>query len=93
MIASHIKPWRDCASEERLDFENGLLLCPNHDALFDKGMISFAENGQIILSPSLSETDRMFMNALDSMKIDSTNKQKEYITYHRTHIFLKKPNK
>ncbi|RBN37554.1 hypothetical protein DMN50_29890, partial [Priestia megaterium] len=31
LVASHIKPWKDCNDKERLDLNNGLLLCPNHD--------------------------------------------------------------
>ncbi|KEH92842.1 hypothetical protein Z962_11330, partial [Clostridium botulinum C/D str. BKT12695] len=43
--ASHIKPWSDSNNTERLDFFNGFLLCANHDALFDKGLISFDDDG------------------------------------------------
>ncbi|MFM7268866.1 MAG: HNH endonuclease, partial [Cyanobium sp.] len=28
LVASHIKPWRDCDNRERLDGANGLLLSP-----------------------------------------------------------------
>lgn len=36
LVASHIKPWSKSNHQERLDVNNGLLLCPNHDALFCK---------------------------------------------------------
>lgn len=50
LIASHIKPWSRCESpEERIDPYNGFLLCPNHDALFDKGLVSFKNSGEIML--------------------------------------------
>ena len=39
--ASHIKPWHLCTNDERLDVDNGLLLTPNLDALFDTGLVSF----------------------------------------------------
>lgn len=39
LIDSHIKPWSQSNNQEWLDVNNGLLLCPNHDALFDKGII------------------------------------------------------
>jgi hypothetical protein len=46
LIASHCKPWRDCEShDERLDGENGLLLTPTVDHLFDRGFISFENDG------------------------------------------------
>ncbi|WP_311946969.1 HNH endonuclease [Halomonas piscis] len=43
--ASHIKPWRDSSNSERLDGNNGLLLTPHIDHLFDQGYISFSDNG------------------------------------------------
>ncbi len=49
--ASHIKPWRDCDNKERLDTFNGLLLAAHIDALFDKGLITFEFNGEILLAP------------------------------------------
>jgi predicted restriction endonuclease len=49
--ASHCKPWRDSSNEERLDGENGLLLRPNADHLFDRGFIGFEDNGDVLVSP------------------------------------------
>jgi putative restriction endonuclease len=40
LIASHIKPWRDCTSAERLDVQNGLTACPTHDVAFDTGLMT-----------------------------------------------------
>ncbi|MEZ5459241.1 MAG: HNH endonuclease signature motif containing protein [Steroidobacteraceae bacterium] len=51
LIASHAKPWRDSSNDERLDGENGLLLTPTVDHLFDRGFISFEGNGRVIVSP------------------------------------------
>jgi 5-methylcytosine-specific restriction protein A len=50
LIASHIHPWRDAKDHERLDVNNGILLSPTYDALSDTNLISFNNNGQIILS-------------------------------------------
>jgi predicted restriction endonuclease len=50
LFASHIKPWEKSTSEEKTNLNNGLLLCPNHDKLFDKGFISFDSNGSILIS-------------------------------------------
>lgn len=49
LIASHIKPWRLCEDTERLDRFNGLLLSPNLDRAFDKGYISFADDGRVLI--------------------------------------------
>lgn len=87
LIASHIKPWKDCTSDERLEMNNGLLLCPNHDSLFDKGYISFDDNGHIVISTDLSDTNRTFMNVNESMKVEFTGQSKEYMKWHLTHVF------
>lgn len=50
-IASHIQPWRDSGNQQRLDGENGLLLTPTIDHLFDKGFISFEDSGRLIVAP------------------------------------------
>jgi len=49
--ASHCKPWRDSSNEERINGENGLLLTPTIDHLFDRGFISFEDSGLLIVSP------------------------------------------
>ncbi len=46
--ASHIKPWAVCADDnERLDVYNGLLLAPHLDALFDAGLMTVADDGDL----------------------------------------------
>lgn len=67
--ASHIKERANANNEERLDTNNGLLLCVLHDALFDKHFISFDDNGKIIISDSLNTKDRMLTNVNSSMEI------------------------
>jgi predicted restriction endonuclease len=47
LIANHIVPWRHSSDEERLDPDNGILLSPLYDALFDKHMITFGDDGSI----------------------------------------------
>jgi hypothetical protein len=90
LIASHIKPWAKSDCNEKLSKHNGLLLCPNHDKLFDKGFISFTDDGKIIISHQLSENDKMFLNITPQMRIKEEFMSKEmkiYMEYHRTHIF------
>jgi hypothetical protein len=54
--ASHIKPWADCDNDsDRLNVYNGFLLSANFDALFDKGLITFDDKGQILYSSRLNE--------------------------------------
>ena len=51
LVASHCKPWRILTNEERLNGENGLLLTPSIDHLFDRGFIGFEDSGRLIISP------------------------------------------
>jgi hypothetical protein len=54
--ASHAKPWVDCTNDaERLDVFNGFLLSANLDALFDRCLITFDDEGKIIISTRLSQ--------------------------------------
>ena len=53
LIASHIVPWSKASNHERLDVNNGLLLSPTYDALFDKHLITFDNNGKIQLSEKI----------------------------------------
>ena len=89
MIASHIKPWIESSSKEKLDVENGLLLCPNHDKLFDGGWISFDDNGHIMISNAMEISDKIFMNVRDDMEIFLSEKNRQYMKYHRENIFRK----
>jgi hypothetical protein len=90
LIASHIKPWRSCAdSMQRLDGYNGLMLTPNVDLLFDRGFISFTNDGQILKSHHIdaSEFDRLGVFDFDKPKA-FLPKQHQYLQHHRESVFL-----
>ena len=87
LTASHIKPWVDSDSKEKLDIENGFLLCPNHDKLFDGGWISFNDEGGILISSSIQQSDRVFMNVREDMKIVLSEQNKKYLKFHRDNIY------
>lgn len=67
LIASHIKPWALSSDDEKMDGNNGLLLAPHLDKLFDKGLITFSENGKIIISGKLS-TSVLYAWSIDTSK-------------------------
>lgn len=92
LIASHIKPWKVANNYERLDQSNGLLLSPNYDKLFDKGYISFDENGKVILSKKLdSNTINLFgIQSFMTLNKRPTKGNIEYLKYHWENVFLKK---
>lgn len=89
LVASHIRPWNQSDAHEKLDLDNGLLLCPNHDRLFDRGFISFDDQGVILISDKLSNNSKVFMNVHERMHIEVSDDNREYIKYHRNNIFLK----
>lgn len=89
LIASHIKPWIKADNNERLDFYNGFLLCPNHDAAFDKLDISFDNRGQLLISNDLSEKVRELLNLNENVKIELFEGNKKYLKWHREK-FIKK---
>ena len=88
LIASHIKPWSESDENERLEVDNGFLLCPNHDKAFDKGYITFDDDGIIMISKELDEKDRIFLNIRQDMHIELTSGNKKYLNYHRGNLFI-----
>lgn len=88
LVASHIKPWRDCNNHERIDVNNGLLLCPNHDALFDSGFITFDNDGCIMISNEINPSTIGAMNIHTDLSIKILNSEmKKYLKWHRENIF------
>ena len=88
LVASHIRPWADSDDYEKLDTENILLLCATHDALFDKGFISFDKKGNILISKELSEEEQALLNIHDESKISITSNRKiNYLGYHTKNIY------
>lgn len=86
--ASHIKPWRDCSNQERLDPYNGLLLIPNLDILFDSGLISFLDDGLLIVSSHLNEESQLILGLNVGLRIKRLkSKHKPFLDYHRNHVF------
>jgi hypothetical protein len=87
LIASHIKPWRLCNDEEKLNGCNGLLLSPHIDKLFDNGYISFTDQGEIIRSDLLPSSVWEAWNLNDVMQQKLFNAQQgEFLAYHRAEI-------
>lgn len=88
--ASHIKPWADSTHSERVDGENGLLLAPHADLLFDRGWISFSSRGRIIISNGLP-TDvqaRLGLNLDASLRYGVfSSKQLGFLEFHRDVVF------
>ena len=92
LIASHIKPWRSSDNNERLDPENGFMLTPSIDHLFDKGFIGFDNDGSILLA------DVANRDAMEKIGVIGNNapsnigslreNQRKYLDWHRDNILL-----
>lgn len=94
--ASHCKPWRDSSNAERLDGQNGLLLTPSIDHLFDRGFISFENNGDLLISPvaHFQSLQRMGINTTGKVNVGAFSEgQRTYLDYHRESVFLESRSK
>jgi predicted restriction endonuclease len=70
LMASHIVPWAKCeTNKERLDPFNGLLLTPNLDKLFDQGLISFKNDGTVLLSKELGAKQRAALGVTERSRL------------------------
>ena len=86
--ASHIKPWRDATHLERLDPFNGLLLTPNLDQAFDQGLISFTDEGDIIIAQTLSAELQRALGITPQCRLRSLHdRHLNYLAWHREHVF------
>jgi len=103
LIASHIKPWRLCdTAQERLDGMNGLLLTPDADLLFDRGFVTFENDGGVRVSPRMDRLDLKRLG-LDTLELERlgfgdavaswhqrglAERQQGYMAYHREQVFV-----
>jgi putative restriction endonuclease len=86
--ASHAKPWAECESDaERLDVFNGFLLSANLDALFDRFLISFDEQGVLVIAPALTGLDLQPLGITSEMKLRWVNSlHQAYLASHRARL-------
>ena len=89
LVASHIKPWAVSTNEERTSVNNGLLLSATFDRLFDSGLISFKNNGQIMISKLLpcDIVNKLHIKEKDVFDLKPTKELKINLDYHRDVIF------
>jgi hypothetical protein len=88
LIASHIKPWSHSNDNEKLDGNNGLLLSPHIDKLFDNGHISFSNNGDMLISSKINPDVLSLWSIDKDLNVGGFNKQQQgYLEYHRSTIF------
>lgn len=81
--ASHIKPWRNADNRERLDPLNGLLLSANVDAIFDRHLISFDDDGRMMVCSTLDRESLIKMGLTEGKAIKINDASKLYLSWHR----------
>ncbi|WP_201785246.1 HNH endonuclease [Pseudomonas sp. Leaf58] len=91
LIASHIKPWKDCSNAERLDGSNGFMLAPHVDKLFDRGWITFQDNGEVKVADTAQEVVSAWGLASGINVGDFTPEQRQYLSHHRSKVYKGKP--
>jgi hypothetical protein len=89
--ASHAKPWADCATdEERLDAFNGFLLASHLDALFDAGLMTFEDTGEVRFSSRVTpdHLEALGITAAATLKLRWIRPSHlPYLAWHRAEIF------
>ncbi|TFD46648.1 HNH endonuclease [Cryobacterium sp. TMT1-2-1] len=103
LVASHIKPWRHSSNKERLDYLNGLALCPTHDAAFDTFLISVQPDMTLALAPALEMAIRRDPIVARNFGIDvlvsrlqieegSVTPRESYLEWHSQRLIGQQPN-
>lgn len=91
LVASHAKPWCESTNQERLDPFNGLLLAASVDRLFDTGMISFSDDGWIIVCPGLTDIQLSRVGLSRESRLSRVEEHHlPYLRAHRSQVFGKK---
>ena len=87
--ASHAKPWKDSTDDQRLNVYNGLLLAVHFDALFDRGLMTFDDDGGPLFSPCLpAEAKRLLIGSMDpDRRVRLMDAHLAYFAHHRQHVF------
>ena len=86
--SGHIKPWADSNVQEKVDHFNGLLLIPNLDALFNEGLISFQNDGRMLVSQDWRTDDKRRMHITPDLHLRTVHPESSrYLEFHRDVVF------
>jgi hypothetical protein len=86
--SSHIKPWNTSNMQEKVDHFNGLLLIPNLDTLFNEGLISFKNDGRMLVSPDWQTEDKRRMHITPDLHLRKVHPESwPYLEFHRDIVF------
>jgi len=86
--ARHIKPWSECEDGEKLDGANGLLMSPHIAHLFERGYISFGDDGELLVSQELNPVVLANWHIELPLNVgEFSSEQCVYLDYHRREVF------
>jgi hypothetical protein len=86
--ATHIKPWCECDDGEKLDGFNGLLMSPHIAHLFERGYISFSDEGDLLVSHELNPVVLRNWHIAPSLNVGAFRPEQCYfLDLHRREIF------
>ena len=96
LVASHIIPWASNETE-RMNPENGICLSSLYDKAFDKGLISFTNDGKVIFSDKLKENVgkhyyNYYFSQIEGQYLSKPNKYNPnplFLEWHRDVVFCK----
>lgn len=92
LIASHIIPWSE-NEKERLNPRNGICLNALHDKAFDRGLISFSDKFELLVSPKVkNDSTNDLIRKYEGVKLNLPEKffpEPDFLEYHRKHTFQK----
>lgn len=96
LVASHIRPWKKSV-EHQLNPSNGLCLSNLHDKAFDRGLITFNEHLELVLSPRIKKLKSTIIEVnfikYEGHKLRLPTKfppDGSQLNYHRQNIFVTK---
>ena len=79
---SHVVPWAEASDRERLDPDNGVLLAAHADALFDAHLITFEDDGTVLVARSVvDDFRRLFPSGASGVIL--TPGRRDYVRRHR----------
>jgi putative restriction endonuclease len=89
LTASHIKPWRISSNSERLNPSNGLLLIPQYDRLFDRGLVTFDRDGAIMISKGFPEELWSRSGISPAARLVRTDGEtRDFLDFHKSKVFV-----
>ena len=90
LIASHINPWAVSDPKERIDPNNGFILSPLYDKLFDRGYITFSNDKRVSISNWLSRQVKERIGIKENQLfqfLPMNDSRARYLEYHRNMVF------